>query len=302
MIYLTSPLGHLLGISLGDLLISTTPATSPSIPSSCFLWIHPHLGKRQLCLWNSLITLVRNLEVSLISSIFLISSFDLLGKSISSFFRAGPELITFHFQLCSYLIQATLMSCLGVAIITLPDLSSFLLAPLQSGLHPVEWTFENIIQIMWLPCSQLSSGFSSHWDEKKILTTTCKTTPSGSLPPLWHESLSPPYSLHLHHIWCCSDMAIAFLPWGLCSSSCTLSAFPPGSHLAYSFTSFWPLLRRHAWNIIAALEGGNSWKKEIQSVSQKMNSKAVLQIYSTLSPLHTNEFHSESVCTTPICF
>ena len=148
----------------------------------------------------------------------------------------------------------------------------------------MEWAFENIIQIMWLPCSQLSSGFSSHWDEKQILTTTCKTTPSGSLPPLWHESLSPPYSLHLHHIWCCSDMAIAFLPWGLCSSPCTLSAFPPGSHLAYSFTSFWPLLRRHAWNIIAALEGGNSWKKEIQSVSQKMNSKAVLQIYSTLSP------------------
>ena len=155
---------------------------------------------------------------------------------------------------------------------------------------------------MWLPCSQLSSGFSSHWDEKQILTTTCKTTPSGSLPPLWHQSLSPPYSLHLHHIWCCSDMAIAFLPWGLCSSPCTLSAFPPGSHLAYSFTSFWPLLRRQAWNIIVALEGGNSWKKEIQSVSQKMNSKAVLQIYSTLIPLHTNEFHSESVCTTPICF
>ena len=51
----------------------------------------------------------------------------------------------------------------------------------------------------------------------------------------------------------------------------------------------------------AALEGGNSRKKEIQSVSQKMNSKAVLQIYSTLSPLHTNEFHSESVCTTVIC-
>ena len=200
--------------------------------------------------------LVRNLEVARISSIFLISPFDLLGKSISSFFKVGPELITFHFQLCSYLIQATLISCLGVAIITLPDLSSFLLAPLQFGLHPVEWAFENITQIMWLLCSQLSSGFSSHWDEKQILTTTCKTTPSGSLPPLWHESLSPPYSLHLHHIWYCSDMAIAFLPWGLCSSSsCTLSAFPPGSHLAYSFTSFWPLLRRQAWNIYCGTWG-----------------------------------------------
>ena len=255
MIYLTSPLGHLLGISLGDLLISTTPATSPSIPPSCFLWIHPHLGKRQLCLRNSLITLVRNLEVALISSIFLILPFDLLGKSISSFFKAGPEFITFHFQLCSYLIQATLISCLGVAVITLPGVSSFLLAPLQSGLHPAEWASENIIQIMWLLCSQLSSGFSSHWDEKQILTT-CKTTPSGSLPLLWHESLSPPYSLHLHHIWCCSDMAIAFLPWGLCSSSsCTLSAFPPGSHLAYSFTSFWPLLRRQAWNIYCSTWG-----------------------------------------------
>jgi hypothetical protein len=82
--------------------------------------------------------LVRNLEVALISSIFLISPFDLLEKSINSLFKAGPELITFHFQLCSYLIQATLISCLEVAIITLPDLSSFLLAPLQSGLHPVE--------------------------------------------------------------------------------------------------------------------------------------------------------------------
>lgn len=212
--------------------------------------------KRQLCLWNSLITLVRNLEVSLISSIFLILPFDLLGKSISSFFKAGPEFITFHFQLCSYLIQATLISCLGVAVITLPDLSSFLLAPLQSGLHPAEWASENIIQIMWPLCSQLSSGFSSHWDEKQSLTAICKTTPPGSLPPLWHESLSPPYSLHLHHTWCCSDMATAFLPWGLCSnSSCTVSAFPPGSHLAYSFTSFWPLLRRQAWNIFCSTWG-----------------------------------------------
>lgn len=129
MIYLTSPFGHLLlGVSPGDLLISTTPATSPSRPPNCFLWTHPHLGKRQLCLWNSLITLVRNLEGALISSIFLISPFDLLGKSIRSFFKAGPELITFHPLLCSYLIQATLISCLGVAILTLADLSSFLLA------------------------------------------------------------------------------------------------------------------------------------------------------------------------------
>ena len=52
---------------------------------------------------------------------------------------------------------------------------------------------------------------------------------------------------------------------------------------------------------IAALEGGNSWKKEIQDVSQKMSSNALLQIYSTLGPLHTSEFHSESVYTTPIC-
>ena len=52
---------------------------------------------------------------------------------------------------------------------------------------------------------------------------------------------------------------------------------------------------------IVALEGSNSCKKEMQSVSQKMSSKAVLQIYSTLGPLHTNEFHSESLYTTPIC-
>ena len=167
MIYLTFPFRFLLlGISPGDLLISTAPATSPSRPATCFLWTHPHLGKRQPCLWNSLITLVRNLEGALISSIFLISPFDLLGKSISSFFKAGPELITFHSRLCSYLIQVTLISCLGLAIITLRDLSSFLLA--LFSLVSTQWS--ELLRTQFRSC-----GFCAHNSEVAFHLTEMKS-------------------------------------------------------------------------------------------------------------------------------
>ena len=256
MIYLTFPFGYLLlGISPGDLLISTTPATSPSRPATCFLWTHPHLGKRQLCLWNSPITLVRNLEGALSSSIFLMSPFDLLGKSISSFFKAGPELITFHSQLCSYLIQVTFIFCLGVAIIILHDLSSFLLA--LFSLASTHWT--ELLRTQFRSCGFCAHNSAGvfHLTEMKsrFLLQTVRLLHLVPCPYLLSvtvsSSLAPP-SPHLMLFWPDSCFpALGFLQLFFLH----LSAFPPGSHLAYFFSSFWPLLRRHAWNIYCSSWG-----------------------------------------------
>ena len=199
--------------------------------------------------------MVRNLEGALISSIFLISPSDLLGTSISSFFKAGPELITFHSQLCSYLIQVTLISSLRVAIITLRDLSSFLLA-----LFSLVFTQRSeLLRTQFRSCGfcAYNSAVVFHLTEMKsrfllqpvrlLHLVPCPYLPSVTVS----SSISPP-SPHLMLLWPDSCFpALGFLQLFFLD----LSAFPPGSHLAYFFTSSWPLLRRHAWNIYCSTWG-----------------------------------------------
>lgn len=152
---------------------------------------------------------------------------------------------------------------------------------------------------MWFLCLKLCNDFPSCLHEKQTLPWPTRLCSTWLPTPLWCQSLSPLFltlstltALAVVLTWQSFSCPRAFSA----AHSSTLSAFIPGSHIIYSFTSLWPLLRKHTHYIYCNIcvcvggRGGNSGnkKKHTECFSEKWYRAVINPFYGILWSMCVN--------------